>query len=94
MLTASQRQNQREKENNRHYLDGWRKERSPTYAFFIIKFGKCPNKSDLFRIAKTVSLITQIPGFNRSVQRYRNVCLKWFDDHFLIVRPFLENLIF
>ena len=92
MLNAFQRQNQREKANIKQYLEGWRKERSVTYAFFTAKFGKCPNKPDLFKIAQFVALMAQIPGVNRSAQRYKNVCLKWFDDHFLILRPFLENL--
>ena len=94
MLTASQKQNQREKKEVQQYLAGWTKERSPTYVFFTKKFGKCPNKPELFSLALCMSHMTQIPVVYRTTQRYKNVCLKWFDEHFSILRPILENLYF
>ena len=92
MSTASQRQNLKEKEQVQQYLAGWCEEKSLSYALFITRYGKCPKKPDLFKIAKIISQMIQISGVNRAAQRYKDVCLKWFDDHFNIVRPYLENL--
>ena len=88
-MSASLRQCQKEKELNRIRLLGWSLEYSPANNYLTARFPKF-NKNILEDLAKVVSIQLQIP-LDREAQRNKTICIKWFDEHFSLIKPFLES---
>ena len=86
---ASSKQCEKEKELNKIRLHGWSVEQSQANAYLVNRFQKF-NKPFIVDLAKVVSIQLQIP-FDREAQRNKTVCIKWFDENFTRIKPFLET---
>ena len=85
-------QNDFEKIRNKQRLAGFDEKKSYAYMDLCNRYGPKPSQQELLSLAQVLSENLNIL-LDREALRRKRVLIKWFDENYHIIEPFLTNKI-
>jgi hypothetical protein len=85
-------QNEFERHQNAQRLRGFNQKESPAYQFLCNRYGRSLTRFELLSLAQVAAEQLKIP-LDRAARRRRTVLIKWYDENWGVVAPFLDRCI-
>ena len=83
-------QNDFEKVTNKQRMAGFVEKSSHAYLDLCRRYGPKPSQQELLSLAQAISETLQIL-LDREAFRRKKVLIKWFDENYAVIEPFLDR---